>query len=410
MGKTPEVSPTDPTSSYAAERAFFVEEFARSTLVVALDRGDLSDPSMLTPVIESLDLGGSRLILVVGTDDPAVDVDLLAQELHSVASPAPVVHPFMAASLADPSAGGADDEDSGDALGPDAHIDEAWMADLWLSALDHGWVVVAVPMERRSVTAAWLATVLGALKLVVTDSRGGLGRPPRSFADVSTHRDAYRSQLGDRQGGAVVDAIEVALGGGVTSVNLCRAADLDRELFTFDGTGTLFTSGGYVEVVPLGVDDLSTVEDLVAQGTADGLLRPRSRQEIARLAVGGLGAKVIGSGHLAGVVGLETEAYRAEGLGEVAALFTVSRFSGAGAGGALIEGLVERAAEQGLRAVFAVTVSDVAAEFFLRRGFREVDTGEVPESKWRGYDPARRSEARAFWRDVEDPEDPVAGF
>jgi amino-acid N-acetyltransferase len=47
----------------------------------------------------------------------------------------------------------------------------------------------------------------------------------------------------------------------------------------------------------------------VAQGTADGVLRPRSRQEVARLAVTGLGAKVVGSGHLAGVVGLETEAY-----------------------------------------------------------------------------------------------------
>ena len=34
---------------------------------------------------------------------------------------------------------------------------------------------------------------LRALKLVITDDRGGWGRPPRSFADVRTHRDAYRA-------------------------------------------------------------------------------------------------------------------------------------------------------------------------------------------------------------------------
>ncbi len=384
----------DPTSSYAAERAFFVQEFARSTVVIALDHADLVDPSLLTPVIESLGRGGSRLVLVVGTDDPAAAVDVLAEQLQAVAPLPPDVHPLVADAAWD-AARSSDAFDQG-------RFDRGWMADLWLSALDRGWVVVAVPAERRSVAAARLATALGALKLVVTDHGGGWGRPPRSFADVSTHRGAYRSQLGDRQGGAVVDAVEVALGGGVTSVNLCRAVDLDRELFTFDGTGTLFTSGGYVEVVPLGVDDLSAVEDLVAQGIADGMLRPRTRQEIARMAVGGLGAKVIGSGHLAGIVGLDTDAYRVEGVGEVAGLFTVSRFSGAGAGGALIEGLVDQAGGQGLRAVFAVTVSDAAADFFVRRGFREVGLDEVPASKWNGYDPGRRSEARAFWRDVED--------
>ena len=98
--------------------------------------------------------------------------------------------------------------------------------------------------------------------------------------------------------------------GGVTNVNLCRPEDIDRELFTFDGAGTLFTSGGYVELGPLRVDDLPAVERLVAQGTADGLLRPRTRLEVARLAVTGLGARVVGSGHLAGIVSLDTERLR----------------------------------------------------------------------------------------------------
>lgn len=367
------------TDDHAAERAFYIQEFARSTVVVALDAEELVSSS-LAPVVDSLGVGAARLVLVVGTTDPVADAAVLEVEL-AASLPGPAsVHPLPVSAL---------------------ELDEGWTADLWLSVLDHGWVAVTVPAEERSVAAGRLAASLRALKLVVTDRDGGWGRPPRSFADVSTHRDAYRAQLGERQGGAVVDAIEIALGGGVTSVNLCRPSDLDRELFTFDGTGTLFTSGGYVEVGPLSIDDLAAVEELVAQGTADGLLRPRTRREIARMAVGGLGAKVIGRGHLAGMVGLETEPYRGEGVGEVAGLYTVSRFSGSGAGGALIDGLVERAADQGLRAIFAVTVSEVAGDFFVRRGFVEIDRSEAPAAKWRGYDAGRMASARVFWCDLE---------
>lgn len=371
------------TRIHAAERTFYVQEFAHATVVVALTAAEAAVPGSVARVVESLAGGDARLVLVIGTEDPVADRGPIGAALAQQLPGSPVV-----LALAD------------DADDPDWHGD--WLADLWLSVLDHGWVAVTVPTARRSTEAARLAASLRALKLVVTDAAGGWGRPPRSFADVSTHREAYRSQLGERQGGAVVEAIETALAGGVTSVNLCRAPDLDEELFTFDGTGTLFTSGGYVELAPLSVDDLAAVEELVAQGTADGLLRPRSRREIARLAVSGLGARVVGSGHLAGVVGLETAPYRAERVGEVAGLYTVSRFSGSGAGGLLVDGLVERARADGLRAVFAVTVSDAAADFFVRQGFREVGQGDVPAAKWEGYDPARLGAARVFWRDAEE--------
>ncbi len=139
--------------------------------------------------------------------------------------------------------------------------------------------MVEVEPGTEAHVAAHLGAALRALKLVITDPGGGWGKPPRSFADMATHAEAFDAQLADRQGGAVVAAlIAVALDGGVTNVNLCRPQDLDRELFTFDGAGTLFTSGGYVELGPLRVDDLPAVERLVAQGTADGLLRPRTRR------------------------------------------------------------------------------------------------------------------------------------
>ncbi|MCB0971576.1 MAG: hypothetical protein KDA97_08685 [Acidimicrobiales bacterium] len=361
----------DPASSSsavpAAERAFYVEEFAGATIVVALSGTGSAALDSLAAASAALASGGSRLLLVVA----APDADAAAARL-----PAPPVR-----------------------LGePDGATDLDHLAELWLAITDQREVVVAVAPGREATVAAALAEAVRAHKLVITDAGGGWGRPPRSFADVVTHAAAFRDQLADRQGGAVLDALEAALRSGVTNVNLCRPDDLDRELFTFDGAGTLFTSGGYVELGRLRVDDLPAVEGLVAQGTADGLLRPRSRLEVARLAVGGLGARVVGSGHLAGIVALDAETYRAEGLGEVSCLYTVSRLSGTGAGSLLVDGLLAVAGEAGLRDVFAVTVSEAAAAFFIRKGFAEVDPEHLPERKWATYDPERRARARVFIR------------
>lgn len=360
----------------ASERAFYVEEFAHATLVVSMAAPDAATVASVSSAASSLAAGDARLVLVVGDGHGALG-DLGA----ALPSPPVVLE------------------------APEGAPDHRWLADLWLAITDRREVVVAAPAGTEATVAAALAVSLHALKLVITDPGGGWGRPPRSFADVVTHAAAFEAQLAERQGGAVVAALTEALAGGVTNVNLCRPADLDRELFTFDGAGTLFTSGGYVELGPLRVDDLPAVERLVAQGTADGLLRPRTRAEVARLAVAGLGARVVGSGHLAGIVSIETEPYREEQLGEVACLYTVSRFSGAGAGGLLVDGLVRQAARLDLRGVFAITVSDVAAAFFARKGFAEVAQDEIPDAKWATYDPARRARARAFIRPTGSPDE-----
>ncbi len=359
----------------ASERAFYVDEFAGATIVVALAEPDPATVASLGRSATSLAGGGSRLVLVVGTDPGSVGFDRvgLADALPS----APLV-----------------------LAGPPTADEPDWMAELWLAITDRTEVVVEVPAGTESLVGADLAASLRALKLVVTDPGGGWGDPAKSFVDVHDPARGFEQALADRQGGAVVSAVRTALAGGVTSVNLCPPQLVDEELFTFDGVGSLFTSGDYLRLDPLRVDDLPAVEGLVAQGTADGLLRPRSRLEVARLAVTGLGARVQSSGHLAGLVSLETAAYAEQRLGEVACLYTVSRFSGAGAGGLLVDGLVATATEQGLDAVFAVTVSEAASAFFARKGFAEVPHDAVPPAKWAGYDAARKAQARTFWHQL----------
>lgn len=360
----------------ASERAFYVDEFTGASIVVALAEPDPATVASVGRAAAALAGGGSRLVLVVGTDGGPAGFDRAG--LGAVLPSVPVV-------LAGPTGG----------AGPD------WLAGLWLAITDQSEVVVEVPAGTESMVAADLAAALRALKLVVTDQAGGWGNPAKSFVDVHDPARGFEAALADRQGGAVVSAVRTALAGGVTSVNLCPPQDVYEELFTFDGVGSLFTSGDYLRLDPLRVDDLPAVEALVAQGTADGLLRPRTRLEVARLAVAGLGARVQSSGHLAGLVSLETVPYEAERVGEVACLYTVSRFSGAGAGGLLIDGLVETAAHLHLRAVFAVTVSEDASAFFARQGFTGVDHEQVPAVKWQGYDAARQARARAFWRAID---------
>jgi amino-acid N-acetyltransferase len=374
----PDLGPeaTSPDLFSAEERAFYVAEFAGATIVVALAEPDPDTVASVGQAAEALAGSRSRMVLVVGTAPEAMGGDRTGLAAALPSTPAVLAR----------SAGWARDPEPG------------WMARLWLALTDQSEVVVEVPAGTESVMAADLAAALRALKLVLTDPGGGWGSPARSFVDVHDPAYGFEAALADRQDGAVVTAVRTALAGGVTSVNLCPPHDVYEELYTFDGVGSLFTSGDYLQLDPLRVDDLAAVEALVAQGTADGLLRPRTRLEVARLAVTGLGARVQSSGHLAGLASLETEPYADDGLGEVACLYTVSRFSGAGAGGLLVDGLTERANALGLGGVFAVTVSADASVFFARRGFTQVAHDKVPAVKWVGYDAQRKRQARTFLR------------
>ena len=359
----PQVAATRPHSVITpAERAFFVEEFRGVTIVVGLPV--LTDEAVhgLARTVSGYEAGDTRFVLVVRNDDDAARV---AEPIHAGRTvPAPL-------------------QWNADAL-----------AELWIATTDARVLVVVA--EATAPAAARIAAGLGASKLVLTEPGGGWGDPPRSFAELRRHRRPLERALGERDTPGLLDAVELALRGGAFSVNLCRPEDVELELFTFDGAGTLITLNGYLGISDLRVDDFAAVEELVARGVDTGILKPRSRRQIARMMVGGLGARVIRTGHLAGLVGLEVDAYGTLGVGEVSGLITVSEFSGAGAGGLLIDALLARARDKALTRVFAVTVSDEAATFFLHRGFTEVSRDEVPAGKWAGYAPERLARARCF--------------
>lgn len=349
-----------------AERDFFIEEFRGVTIVIALPVLSIAALEAVERTVGEFGTGDTRFIFVVPAD----------------------YVPEVSAAV------------GGVAMANATVWNDESVARLWLAIADSEYVVIGAEVSAVARTAGAVSASVRASKMVLTDPGGGWGDPPRSFADIDLHRERLVAHLAERGLDDFPPAAEAALAGGAYSVNLCRAEDLEFELFTFDGRGTVLTQGRYLHLASLQVDDFPAIEALVAQGVREGVLKQRSRIEIARMAVGGLGARVLRTGHLAGIVGLEVDRYAETGFAEVSGLITVAEFSGLGAGGLLMDGLLEVCRTRGIANLFAVTVSSDAAEFFIKRSFVEVGHHDVPAAKWEDYDADRLESARCFLRFV----------
>jgi N-acetylglutamate synthase-like GNAT family acetyltransferase len=183
----------------------------------------------------------------------------------------------------------------------------------------------------------------------------------------------------------------------VPNINICRVDRLGDELFTYSGSGTLFTRERYVVVRRFGIEDYDAADDLIARGVSEGYLAPRVADEIDILLADGFGAFVEGA-HLAGIGALRVSACGS--AGEVASLYTLTRFAGGGVGSHLVGFAVAEARALGLRYVYACTTFDAVRDFFARQGFALADQDRVPPDKWEGYDPARRERLRCLRLDL----------
>jgi N-acetylglutamate synthase-like GNAT family acetyltransferase len=277
----------------------------------------------------------------------------------------------------------------------------------WLTLRKQPLLVGLVEEPRLIDLAQRLAGRLRVHKLVLVEAEGGISSAagtPLSFMDetmltaVLQPGQAEWAGLATRR--ATLDAVRAALLAGVHAVNLCTIEGLARELYTYEGSGTLFTSEDYCRIERLGIDDFEEVERLIARGQREGYLKPRTPADVARVLINGFGAE-IGSHHFAGVCGLEVEAYRAEHVGEIVGLYTITRFKGEGVGGRLVARTLEEAQALGLRYVFACTVDERAQVFFERQGFASVSPDDVPAAKWVGYERQRRARLKIMRYDLE---------
>jgi amino-acid N-acetyltransferase len=369
------------------EKSFYLDEFHEKTLLLAIAPGPASESDVagLLATARELIRAEVRLVLVVADADIARRLEGRFRRLAAASLSEPVLvsgEETQRRTIVVEAA--ADDPDVGSLMR------------LWNLLRAGPIAVVRLPGAEWMAVADYavkLASRLKVHKLVLMDPEGGVGvGGPMSFLDESVLAtllgagEAEWIGLGHRR--ALIQAIREGLLAGVPSINLCTLRGLARELYTYEGSGTLFTLEDYCRVDRLGIDDFREVERLIERGQREGFLKLRSRGEIGEILFTGFGA-TIASGHLAGVGSLLCDRYRDDRMAEIVALYTVSRFKGEGVGTKLLVRILDEARIRGLASVFACTTDERAAQFFARHGFHVVAPSDVPAAKWIDYDPDR---------------------
>ena len=345
--------PPRPPALPGTEKGFYLEEFHGKTVGFAAPAAELRDPAPLAKVVDELTANGTW-VAVFSTERGALE-----RIGHSVLS------------MATPRLEGA----------------------VWRELRAGSRVGILMAGSTPFAPACREAALrLGLSKLVWIDREGGIALAGGQRASF-VHLDELRELLALHPNPQVRRApllreIEAMLVGGVQAVNLCALEGLHDELFTYDGSGTLFTEARYVVVRRLGIDDFDAASNLIARGTEEGYLAPRTPAQHDELLASALGAFIEGY-HLAGIAALLVD--ERSGCGELASLYTLTRFVGEGVGAQIVSHVLARARELGLGFVYACTTSERVVGFFERNGFRRVLREDLPATKWSGYDPTRRA-------------------
>jgi amino-acid N-acetyltransferase len=349
------------------EKGFYLSELRDRTIAIALASGTRSDFHALAEVLDELAENRTRVVLVsaAGSAIPDSAFEALRAPIEPVGELESL--PGRVWRL----------------LGQAARL-------VVTADSEHGFATGCANVIRR----------LGIRKLVWIDPQGGLVRENGgrdSFIDAAELAERIREGQMEPSRAALFAVIESMLDAGVDAVNLCRIDGVADELFTYDGSGTLFTARGYVEVRHLGIDDFDAAADLIERGTTEGYLAPRTFAEVERVLASGFGA-FVGGNHLAGIGTLLR--YPTARAAEIGSLYTLTRFVGEGVGGHLLRFAVQAAQTDGFESVFACTTADRVVGFFERNGFRRVDPEQVPAAKWRGYDSSRRVKVICVRREI----------
>jgi N-acetylglutamate synthase-like GNAT family acetyltransferase/acetylglutamate kinase len=382
------------------EKQFYLDEFRNKTLLFAALAEDLKgerDYDDLAAIVRALLPNDTRVIIVVGSvtgQDGERIVARLKRRLGPMifGEELPGVDASRRSKLLiyNPIDAGAFTSDE---------TATALLSRLWNTLRSVPLFIGVGNYEHRQALrmfAKEVACRLRVHKLVLLEPEGGLiGADGKriSFMDEPTLEallDAGEAEwTGLSQRIELVEAVRSALLAGVANVNVCSLDGAASELFTYEGSGTLFTLEDYCTVERLCIDDYEEVEQLIARGQREGVLKPRNTEETAKLLVNGYGA-IVGAHHLAGICSLLiTEAYRRAGAGEITTLYTMTRFKGEGVGVRLLKRVAKDAHEAGLSYLFATTTEERAQAFFERQGFRRVGRDEVPPSKWESYEAER---------------------
>jgi N-acetylglutamate synthase-like GNAT family acetyltransferase len=386
---SPETSPAPPPlrpEQVLTEKAFYLEEFYGKSLLFALvpPVGQrMSDFDSLVKTLRELSRNQTRCVVIVS---PAA-LPRVMRRLGRMAPPeAPPIFNPVSGLRTRP-------------YPPDSAVAQIW------HALRAGSIVVASTStddpEDLAVFAQELASRLRVFKLILLDRAGGLlaeNGERMSFVEAKRGARAQR-RASTKLRRKMVRLASDAIRDGVGTVNLVSPRWVYEELFSFTGLGTLFTPAQYGTVSPISIDDFEEVEALILRAQDAGFLLPRTSSQIEGILPSCFGYHV-GDEHLAGICSLLTDPYRRDHIGEITALYTLTRFQGEGVAAELIKEIIEEAKARKLKYVFACTSEERAARFFQKLKFRRVGPAQVTPLKWRGYDALRIERLSIFRLDL----------
>jgi N-acetylglutamate synthase-like GNAT family acetyltransferase len=196
----------------------------------------------------------------------------------------------------------------------------------------------------------------------------------------------------------LLEEIRSMVEGGLPSASLCHPLGLADELFTYAGSGTFFSLQRYTEVRRLALDEFDAANDLIRRGVEEGYLVPRSDAQAELILSNAFGVFVEGR-YLAGIGALLP--HPGARSGEIASLYTLTRFLGEGIGADLVRFAVACSRERGYESVFACTTSERVAGFFERQGFERVSPDLLPEEKWSHYAAERRARLHCLRQEID---------
>jgi len=274
------------------EKTFYLEEFYGKSLLFALvpPSGErLSELDSLVRTLRELRRNQTRCIVIASVSALPRLLRRIGRLLHDDAPP-----------LFNPAKG----------LRTRPYPPDSAVARIW-KGLRAGSVVAAAAETNDAadlvVFAQQLASRLRVFKLLLLDRTGGLADSEGRRLAFIEERRIRRALAGERTATrrAILRAAARALKEGVGSVNLTSLREVYEELFSFLGTGTLFTEQQYGHVRQISIDDFEEVEALIARAQNEGFLLRRSEDEIAGLLPSCFGYRV-GDEHLAGICLLYT--------------------------------------------------------------------------------------------------------
>ena len=276
--------------------------------------------------------------------------------------------------------------------------DPRWVGALWRGLRADGVAALLAAGPDLAELCVSASGRLGLAKLVWVEAQAVLRRADGSrvsFLDLPEMAGllARESEPVDSRQQALLRGIHDMIEAGLPSVSICGADELAAELFTYAGSGTFFTRKRAPEVRSLVIDDFDAAHDLIRHGVREGYLVERTPSELEQVLTHGFGVFIEGR-YLAGIGALIP--HESDGVGEIASLYTLTRFLGEGVGGHLVRFALKRASESGYRFVFACTTSERVERFFQRHCFESASPDVIPANKWKGYPSERRSQVRCL--------------